>query len=547
MAHLKRGDAHGVICILAACALLYELVVATTLVLLFGDVIYYFSLTVAFFILFMGIGSGLSHRFAQQALLTFLVIEVLIALLGGSVSFALLLVASETRRGLPTLAVAGVYTAFIGIFTGMELPLLFQLTEGQGESQQRFGFLLIYDYLGSLIGSILFAFLLLPKLDVAGTSLVTAGLNLLAVAYVVVRVVLPMRAKIAWLGAMAACLAAFIVLAEDAAGFQRAVDQRLFAISEHTQIVRSFRTRYQKVVVALTPNDDAEPDDAEAFRDLIDYLEPEGGEYWVSIYLNGYLQALSPLQSPTDFYHHAFVHPAMLLAGRRASVLILGGGDGLPAKEVEKYSEVQRIVNVDIDGEWVDFVKNDPLMRAHSLDSLRHPKLTMVVADAFKWVRDSHDHFDVILVDFPEGIDLPLARSYSSQFLKDLKRLLNDDGVIAFQVDSFDNAAFWCVIKTMLDAGFFVIPHHSMDPDEAEGLILLSKQKRDLTDFDRKVAAYPFLNRRLMASVEAMEIYRDPRFLAEHIAGLEINTFYRPSFLTYYRATFPWKLSIGAD
>ncbi len=415
MAIVSRTDSQCLICVFAACALLYEMVIATTLVLLFGDVIYYFSLTVAFFVLFMGIGSGISRGVEGQALLVLVLVELVIALLGASSSFLLLYVAAYTRSGPYILLTAFIYIALIGILIGMELPLLFRLTEGQGDPQKRFGFLLIADYLGSLIGSLLFAFLLLPRLDITGTSLAAGGVNLLGVVYAIARVGFPIR---------------------EVPRIQSAVDEELFAIGDHTEIIRNFRTRYQKVVVTLTPRADieAEEDDGR-YRELVGTLARSPSDTWIAVYLNGYLQALSPLQSSTDFYHHAFVHPTMLLARQRRRVLVLGGGDGLPAKEVAKYVEVQDIVNVDLDGEWVEFVKNDPLMRAHNFDSLRDPRLRLIVADAFKWVRESTERFDVILVDFPEGIDVPLARSYSTQFLKDLKRLLSDDGVIAFQAN----------------------------------------------------------------------------------------------------------------
>ena len=548
MAIVSRTDSQCLICVFAACALLYEMVIATTLVLLFGDVIYYFSLTVAFFVLFMGIGSGISRGVEGQVLLVLVLVELVIALLGASSSFLLLYVAAYTRSGPYILLTAFIYIALIGILIGMELPLLFRLTEGQGDPQKRFGFLLIADYLGSLIGSLLFAFLLLPRLDITGTSLAAGGVNLLGVVYAIARVGFPMRQRMALLAAATACLVAFAAVGLEVPRIQAAVDEELFAISDHTEIIRNFRTRYQKVVVTLTPRADieAEEDDGR-YRELVGTLARSPSDTWIAVYLNGYLQALSPLQSSTDFYHHAFVHPTMLLARQRRRVLVLGGGDGLPAKEVAKYVEVQDIVNVDLDGEWVEFVKNDPLMRAHNFDSLRDPRLRLIVADAFKWVRESTERFDVILVDFPEGIDVPLARSYSTQFLKDLKRLLSDDGVIAFQANFFDNSAFWCIVKTMLDAGYSVIPHHTKDPEEQEGFMLLSKKPFDVAGFDQKVASYPFLDPRLMVSERELRAFGDPRSLTRHIAGLEINTFFRPSFLAYYRANFPWKLSIGAD
>src|SRR5207253_6378041 len=63
-----------------------------------------------------------------------------------------------------------------------------------------------------------------------------------------------------------------------------------------------------------------------------------------SLFLNGNLQFASVDEYR---YHEALVHPAFVHALGRSRVLILGGGDGLAAREVLKYPEVESVTLVD--------------------------------------------------------------------------------------------------------------------------------------------------------------------------------------------------------
>ena len=66
------------------------------------------------------------------------------------------------------------------------------------------------------------------------------------------------------------------------------------------------------------------------------------------LFINGNIQ----FSSVDEFrYHEALVHPAMSMSPRPVRVLLLGGGDGLGAREVLKYSSVHTIDLVDLDAE----------------------------------------------------------------------------------------------------------------------------------------------------------------------------------------------------
>jgi spermidine synthase len=57
-------------------------------------------------------------------------------------------------------------------------------------------------------------------------------------------------------------------------------------------------------------------------------------------------------------YHEALVHPAM--NGPHARVLVLGGGDGLAAREVLRHRGVRRVDIVELDAGVVRLARHDP-------------------------------------------------------------------------------------------------------------------------------------------------------------------------------------------
>ncbi|MDT0478490.1 spermidine synthase, partial [Streptomyces sp. DSM 41014] len=64
----------------------------------------------------------------------------------------------------------------------------------------------------------------------------------------------------------------------------------------------------------------------------------------LGLYLDGRLRVSA---RDEHRYHEALVHPAM--NGPRARVLVLGGGDGLAAREVLRYRDVRSVTVVEID------------------------------------------------------------------------------------------------------------------------------------------------------------------------------------------------------
>ena len=176
---------------------------------------------------------------------------------------------------------------------------------------------LTFDYLGALAVSLLFPLLLAPKLGMARSALLFGILNA-AVAYLTARV---FKAELPRYRAIR--LRALIVLSVLAAAFAYA-DRISFKAEQSyfgDPVVYQSHSPYQRLVVTRWKDD-------------------------TRLYINGNLQFSSRDEVR---YHEALVLPAMQMVSHTSRILILGGGDGLAAREVLKYPQVKHVTLVDLD------------------------------------------------------------------------------------------------------------------------------------------------------------------------------------------------------
>lgn len=184
-------------------------------------------------------------------------------------------------------------------------------------------------------------------------------------------------------------------------------------------------------------------------------------------------------------YHESLVHPAMALAPRRADILILGGGDGMAAREVLRNADVQTITLVDLDPRVTQLFRDRPELAALNDNALRDPRVTIVNEDAWKFLERDGRVYDVVIIDLPDPKTVALSRLYTRQFYGLLAERLSGQGVFVTQAGSpfFARQAFWSVVETLEASrnpqqpgqGLTARPYHSYVPSFGEwGFILTS-------------------------------------------------------------------------
>lgn len=117
-----------------------------------------------------------------------------------------------------------------------------------------------------------------------------------------------------------------------------------------------------------------------------------------------FLDSNVQLLAGDEFIYHEHLALLPLLyhpAPRR--VVILGGGDGLALREVLRDERVEQVVLVDIDALVVEACRAH--LRDLHRDSFAHPKASVVIDDARRYLATGPRPFDLALVDLtdPEG------------------------------------------------------------------------------------------------------------------------------------------------
>jgi spermidine synthase len=150
-------------------------------------------------------------------------------------------------------------------------------------------------------------------------------------------------------------------------------------------------------------------------QDLVLFTNPVFGKVLM-------LDGITQVTTADEFiYHEMMSHVPILAHGSAKNVLIVGGGDCGLAEEVLKHRSVEKLTQVEIDASVVEFSK------AHFSDFnagvLDDPRFDLVIADGMKFVAETDQRFDVVIVDStdPHG---PGAILFSQGFYDSVHRCL---------------------------------------------------------------------------------------------------------------------------
>ena len=131
-------------------------------------------------------------------------------------------------------------------------------------------------------------------------------------------------------------------------------------------------------------------------------------------------------------YHEALVHPALISHPKPRSVFIAGGGEGATAREVLAHRSVRRVVMVDIDSEVVELCRR--FLPNHHQGAFDDPRLFLLHADAFAFLEESTETFDVAVIDVPDPLEGgPAYLLYTREFYELLRSRLNPGGAMVAQ------------------------------------------------------------------------------------------------------------------
>ncbi len=444
---MTRPAHHLLLCsvfVIATCGLIYELIAGTLASYLLGDSVTQFSTIIGVYLFAMGIGSWLSKFFQRGLVRLFIQTQLLIAVVGGS-SAALLFVLFAQVEAFRVLLYSVVLIT--GTLVGLEIPLLLRILRDRVEFKDLVSQVFTFDYIGALLASLLFPLVLVPQLGLVRSSFLFGMLNA-AVALLSVWVLRDELPRPALLRNTALLILALLGL-----GFARG-EEIMSAAERHNfpdPVIHARSTPYQRIVLTRAAND-------------------------LRLYLNGNLQ----FSSRDEYrYHEALVHPALSRLPQARRVLVLGGGDGLALREVLRYPQIERAVLVDLDPAMTDLFSHQQQLIELNARALLSPRVQVVNADAFTWLQQNHELFELIVADFPDPSNFSLGKLYTTTFFERAAGALAPGGALAIQATSpyVARKSFWCVERTLRAGGLVTQPYHAYVPSFGEwGFIIASRQ-----------------------------------------------------------------------
>ncbi|MFE7645115.1 polyamine aminopropyltransferase [Streptomyces phaeoluteigriseus] len=426
----------------AACGLVYELELVALASYLMGDSVTQASVVLSVMVFAMGIGSLAAKRLRRLAAAGFAAVEVALALIGGCSAMALYAVFAWTgdwggpwAHGPRVLLV--VFCLAIGLLIGAEVPLLMELIQRvrRQDAGGAVADLFAADYVGALVGGLAFPFLLLPFLGQLTSSLLIGAVNVIAGGALVLglfRGDLTRRTRCLVLVANATVLAVLACTAVLVDDFERAARHAVYG----DDVRVALHTGVQEVV--LTGGTHGRP---------------------LALYLDGRLRGGGHDQLR---YRQALVRPAM--NGPHARVLVLGGGDGLAAREVLARPGAHRVDIVDLDPALIRLARTDPglaRLNGHAIDD---PRVRVAVGDSFRSLRETPPGtYDVVIADLPDPGITASTKLYSQEFYGLARRALRPGGRLAVHAGPLDTRphAFWTVETTMRAAGLRTAPYRA--------------------------------------------------------------------------------------
>ncbi|MCK5585409.1 polyamine aminopropyltransferase, partial [Candidatus Bipolaricaulota bacterium] len=165
-------------------------------------------------------------------------------------------------------------------------------------------------------------------------------------------------------------------------------------------------------------------------------------------------------------YHQSLVQPAMITHPNPRHVLIAGGGEGATLREVLRHNSVEKATMVDLDEKVVSICKQ--YLPSFSAGAFDDPRTELIVGDARKYVEESSQTFDVIIIDLPDPLEGgPAQCLYTREFYTAVKNRLAPGGIMAVQSEPsrwYDLTAFVAIVRTLRDVYVHASPYQAHIP-----------------------------------------------------------------------------------
>lgn len=225
-------------------------------------------------------------------------------------------------------------------------------------------------------------------------------------------------------------------------------------------------------------------------------------------------------------YHEALIHPAMILHPGPQTVFIAGGGEGATLREILAHRTVQKVVMVDIDEEVIELCKK--FLPDHHRGSFNDPRVTLLHMDARKYLEETEEKFDVIIMDLPEPIEGgPAYLLYTQRFYEMIHLKLSENGTFVTQAGAAISGitrVFTAVVNTLKRVFPIVAPFEATVPSfGGPWAFVLASKKIDprmlsVEEIDQRIESRVARSLRFYDGTTHRGLFFIPKYLRDAIA-----------------------------
>ncbi len=190
---------------------------------------------------------------------------------------------------------------------------------------------------------------------------------------------------------------------------------------------------------------------AQSLYQKIELTELTDGE--IALYLDDAIQFVSG--EDEENYHRALASvPAQMLKQANAHALILGGGDGLAARNLVKLPNIESVTLVEIDPEVVLLSSTYPAMKELNENVFDDQRLKVFVEDARAFIKaPPQRRFSIAILDFVDPGDPEFDDLFSEEFFSGVMRHLEPGReILAVQASTAYSDAEYMVRRNLAQA-----------------------------------------------------------------------------------------------
>ena len=224
-----------------------------------------------------------------------------------------------------------------------------------------------------------------------------------------------------------------------------------------------------------------------------------------SIYSNSAILANAPDPAAAE----EAVDYALLEHAAPKRVLLIGGGVNGGVNEALKHPSVERLDYVELDPALIGMARQFFPAQTAAFDS--DPRVHLHFLDGRRYLTETGDKFDVIIVDVPDPQTAQLNRFYTAEFFVAARGHLKPGGLLALELRSSEE---------------------TISPDLADFLRCI---RRTLGEVFPYQAAIPGETIHFFGATQADALTRDPQVLVARLRERRLNTQYVREYFIPYR------------